>query len=107
VLLDYCMPGLSGAQFLRRANVPADTKVLLITAYADRQIINEMLSLGAKGYIVKPFDMWDLERHLAFHAPGTADSPTRAEPQHANLDRPVYPGHVLCHVAVAHQPEEN
>jgi len=61
------MPEHDGSWFMRNAEVPRDTKVLLVTAYANRDIINEMFRLGISGYVIKPFDGPELLRHLDFH----------------------------------------
>lgn len=68
VLADYKMPGKDGIWFMKNVKLPKKTKVLLSTAYANRQVINEMFALGASGYLIKPFDEEDLLRHLDFHA---------------------------------------
>jgi DNA-binding response OmpR family regulator len=68
VLADYKMPDKDGIWFMQNAKVPRDTKVLLITAYANRQVINRMFELGASGYIIKPFDETELLRNLDFHS---------------------------------------
>ncbi len=75
ILVDYRMPEHDGAWFLRNAKIPRKTKVLLTTAYANRQVINEMFKLGVSGYIVKPFDEEELLRNLAFHSRGSAPPP--------------------------------
>lgn len=68
ILVDYKMPGKDGVWFMRNADIPRETKVLLITAYVNRDVINEMFSLGASGYLIKPFDEEELMHHLSFHA---------------------------------------
>ena len=67
ILADYKMPDKDGMWFMQNATIPRETKVLLITAYADRQVINRMFDLGASGYIIKPFDEAELLRNLEFH----------------------------------------
>lgn len=56
VCLDLSMPLMNGMevlQILRRQN-PL-TKVLIVTASSSREFIHEAASLGAKGYILKPY----------------------------------------------------
>lgn len=67
ILVDYKMPERDGIWFLRNASVPNGTKVLLVTAYANRDIINEMFRLGISGYVIKPFDGPELLRHVDYH----------------------------------------
>ena len=67
LLVDYQMGGKTGVWFMENVNLPAQTKVLLITGSVDRDIITNMFDLGASGYIIKPFDEAELLRHLEFH----------------------------------------
>ena len=68
VLLDYRMPGKNGSWFMRHASLADKTKVLLLTAFANRQLIDEVMKLGASGYLVKPIDEDELLQHLEFHS---------------------------------------
>jgi len=67
-LVDYKMPEFTGIWFMKNANLPKKTKVLLITAFVNRKVISEMLHLGACGYIIKPFNENELKMHLSFHS---------------------------------------
>jgi DNA-binding response OmpR family regulator len=73
-LVDYKMPEFSGIWFMQNAKVPRATKVLLITAYVNREVITEMMKLGARGYLIKPFNENELKMHLSFHS--TSHVPT-------------------------------
>jgi len=68
VLLDYKMPDQDGIWFMSHAKIPAKTKVLLITAYVDRSVIEKMFELRACGYLIKPFDEEELLTHLSFYS---------------------------------------
>jgi len=68
ILVDYKMPGHDGVWFMENTDVGRRTRVLLMTAYVNRRVIDRMFSLGACGYIIKPFDDEALMRHLEFHA---------------------------------------
>jgi DNA-binding response OmpR family regulator len=68
ILVDYRMPEYNGTWFMDNAHLPRSTKVLLISSYSDKRIIDRMFALGASGYLIKPFDGHDLIRHLTFHA---------------------------------------
>jgi response regulator of citrate/malate metabolism len=61
---------------MSEANIPPTTKVLLITAYVQRKLVDTMFKLGACGYMMKPFDEDDLLRNLEFfhpsHSPAAA-----------------------------------
>lgn len=54
VVMDIAMPGLSGIDTTRRllAKHPA-IKVLALSTYLDRRIVQQILDVGALGYIVK------------------------------------------------------
>ena len=67
-LIDYKMPEFSGIWFMKNANIPRKTKVLLITAFVNREVITEIMRLGACGYLIKPFNENELKMHLAFHS---------------------------------------
>jgi len=54
VVMDVALPGQSGIETTRRllARHP-DIKVLALSTYLDRRIIQQMLDVGARGYITK------------------------------------------------------
>lgn len=54
VVMDVAMPGMSGIETTRRllARQP-EIKVLALSTYLDRRIIQQMLDVGASGYIAK------------------------------------------------------
>ena len=78
VLVDYIMPEFNGAWFLRNAKLPRSTKVLLITGYINRDAINEMFKLGARGYMIKPIQKDELAMHLEFHSGSKTEAITAA-----------------------------
>lgn len=56
VILDILMPDMNGLEALRRIReIDPDARVLMCTASEQSSHVQEALSLGAKGYIVKPF----------------------------------------------------
>lgn len=54
LITDISMPGISGVELTRwvKQNYP-DIKVLVLTMYNDREIVNEILMSEAEGYILK------------------------------------------------------
>ena len=70
VLVDYKMPVHDGVWFMENTKIPPATRVILITAYVNRDVIKKMFSLGVSGYLIKPFDEEELLRNLTFFAPG-------------------------------------
>jgi DNA-binding response OmpR family regulator len=67
-LVDYMMPENDGIWFMRHAKFPKKTRILLVTAFVNRQVIDEMFKLGACGYLIKPIDTKELSLHLDFHS---------------------------------------
>jgi two-component system, OmpR family, response regulator len=68
VLLDVMMPGMDGPSTLRRlrANgLPAEVRIVFLTAKAQAADLQRLRALGAAGVIAKPFDPLVLPRQLA------------------------------------------
>lgn len=58
VYLDIRMPGLNGLETLKRIKeIDPSVEVIMVTAVNDVQKASEAVKLGAKDYIVKPFDV--------------------------------------------------
>jgi CheY-like chemotaxis protein len=58
VLLDVFMPGMDGAETLRRiAVIEPPVPVIMITANTDPDVTSKLLRLGAVDYLPKPFDL--------------------------------------------------
>ena len=56
VILDILMPDMNGLEALKKIReIDPDARVLMCTASEQSSHVQEALSLGAKGYIVKPF----------------------------------------------------
>ena len=59
IILDWQMPGIDGNEVLKRLQADENTKqipVMMLTAKSEVSDVSESLMLGAKDYIVKPFD---------------------------------------------------
>jgi two-component system, response regulator, stage 0 sporulation protein F len=57
VMLDIKMPGLSGVEVLRKIKQDwPETEVVIMTAYADQDIAEESLNLGASEILLKPVE---------------------------------------------------
>ena len=57
VLLDIIMPKMDGVAVLDSLKkIKSDANVIMITAVGQEQTMEECKRLGAKGYIIKPFD---------------------------------------------------
>jgi len=58
VLLDITMPDMDGIQALRELlKVDPDAKVSMCSAMGQQGIVIEALKMGAKDFVVKPFDV--------------------------------------------------
>ena len=68
VLLDLRMPKYDGLWFMRNARIPPTTRVILMSGFAPRSVVQAILDLGACDYIEKPFSpdqlLETLERHV-------------------------------------------
>ncbi len=65
VLLDMMMPGIKGDEvFTELKKINPNVKVVIISGFADKDIIQEMLRKGCCGYIRKPFMLDELSRVL-------------------------------------------
>lgn len=61
ILLDMKIPGMDGLQILRSIRaMNNDTKVIMMTAYGELDVINETKTLGALMHFKKPFDINEL-----------------------------------------------
>lgn len=61
VIADVNMPGMSGPELHRQLTASAAViPVILITAYPDERVREQVLRAGAIGYLSKPFDDHDL-----------------------------------------------
>lgn len=63
ILLDMKIPGMDGLEILRNIRkMEVDTKVIMMTAYGELDLIQEAMEMGALAHFTKPFDIDEL-RH--------------------------------------------
>lgn len=61
VLLDMKIPGMDGLEILRRIKkIRPETKVIMMTAYGELDMIKEARETGALTHFTKPFDIDEL-----------------------------------------------
>ncbi|VWX58230.1 Histidine kinase [Burkholderiales bacterium 8X] len=83
VIVDYAMPGMNGAEVIRRAREWApDLPFILATGYADMVEVGRIL--GTRSILTKPFDIGSLLRAVA-----EATQPLRGEPVGGRQDLPA------------------
>jgi len=60
-LVDIRLNNMSGLDVCRRATeLSPDTKVIILTAYLDSNLVHQALQAGAKGYLLKDAEQMDL-----------------------------------------------
>lgn len=61
VILDMIMPRMGGREtFLQLKKINPAVKVLFSTGYSQNEKVNEIMSLGVRGFIQKPYQVNDL-----------------------------------------------
>ncbi|EJY56648.1 two-component system response regulator (stage 0 sporulation protein F) [Alicyclobacillus sacchari] len=63
ILLDMKIPGMDGLEILRNIRkLELDSKVIMMTAYGELDLIHEAMEMGAVAHFTKPFDIDELRR---------------------------------------------
>jgi response regulator NasT len=60
VLMDVKMPRLDGIQAARRLLAERPVPIVMVTAYSERELVEQAAEAGVFGYLVKPFREEDL-----------------------------------------------
>jgi DNA-binding NarL/FixJ family response regulator len=73
VLLDVRLPGMSGTELCRviTERYP-DTAVIILTTFTDEDLVARCIQAGARGFIVKDIERFDLKRSIRAVARGEA-----------------------------------
>jgi DNA-binding NarL/FixJ family response regulator len=65
VLLDARLPGVSGAEACRRlAETHPEAKVIVVSTFSDDALVDACIDAGAKGYVIKDIERFDLKRSI-------------------------------------------
>lgn len=65
ICLDVLMPGMDGIAVLRKIKEEhSETRVIIVSGQATSEVVKEALSLGAHGFVVKPFNADKLLRAI-------------------------------------------
>ncbi|MGQ0743801.1 MAG: ANTAR domain-containing response regulator [Acidimicrobiales bacterium] len=59
-ILDVKMPGMDGIAAAREISAERRAAVLVLTAFSQRDLVEQATAAGATGYLVKPFNKTDL-----------------------------------------------
>jgi two-component system, NarL family, response regulator DevR len=79
VLLDVRLPGVSGIEVCRIVTEQyPETAVIILTTFTEEQIIAQCIQAGAKGFILKDVERFDLKRAIRAVARGEAAIDTKA-----------------------------
>jgi two-component system, NarL family, response regulator DevR len=73
ILLDIRLPGVSGIEVCRTVTERyPETAVIILTTFTDETLIAECIQAGARGFIVKDIERFDLKRSIRAVARGEA-----------------------------------
>jgi DNA-binding NarL/FixJ family response regulator len=93
VLMDLQMPNVSGVEATKRLTSEApNAQVIVLSAYADKAMMNEALASGAKDFVDKDITLDEMVATILTVGAGGKPAPRRADLSHREL-------HVLAHVA--------
>lgn len=71
VLLDIKMPGMDGVEVCRRVRTQfPDTAVVALTTFMDEKFVRECIQAGARGYVLKDVERFQLKQILRTVASG-------------------------------------
>ena len=66
ITLDVIMGKISGLDALKQImEIDSEAKVIMISSMAQKPIVQEAVTCGAKGFIIKPFDEFDVKRAMS------------------------------------------
>jgi DNA-binding NarL/FixJ family response regulator len=78
VLLDVRLPGVSGIEVCRIVTEQyPETAVIILTTFTDENLIAQSIQAGARGFIVKDIERFDLKRAIRAVARGEAAIDTK------------------------------
>jgi len=65
VVLDMIMPGIGGVQtFDLLRSIDPNIRVIIATGFSDDDEVNDLMQLGCKGFLQKPFNIERLSHKL-------------------------------------------
>ncbi len=73
VLLDMKIPGMDGIEILKRLkSLDEHIQVMMMTAYGELDLIEEVMRLGALTHFTKPFDIEELREKVKSYLPSVS-----------------------------------
>ena len=79
ILLDVRLPGTSGIEVCRVVTERyPETAVIILTTFTDESLVEQCIKAGARGFIVKDIERFDLKRSIRAVARGEAAIDTKA-----------------------------
>lgn len=95
VLLDVRLPGMSGVEVCRTVTEKyPETAVIILTTFTDEHLVAQCIQAGARGFIIKDIERFDLKRSIRAVARGEAAiDPKAAVAVFAQLRRSPPPQH--------------
>ncbi len=79
ILLDVRLPGTSGIEVCRTVTERyPETAVIILTTFTDESLVAQCIQAGARGFIVKDIERFDLKRSIRAVARGEAAIDTKA-----------------------------
>jgi two-component system, NarL family, response regulator DevR len=79
ILLDIRLPGVSGIELCRIVTERyPETSVIILTTFSDENLVAQGIQAGARGFIVKDIERFDLKRAIRAVARGEAAIDTKA-----------------------------
>ena len=78
-LLDVRLPGISGVEVCRTVTESyPETAVIILTTFTDENLIAQCIQAGARGFIIKDIERFDLKRAIRAVARGEAAIDSKA-----------------------------
>ncbi|HEU5381915.1 MAG TPA: response regulator transcription factor [Ktedonobacteraceae bacterium] len=77
-LVDIRLPGMNGIELCRMVNTDyPETAVIILTTFTDENLVAQCIHAGARGFIVKDIERFDLKRSIRAVARGEAAIDTK------------------------------
>ena len=70
IVMDISMPGVSGIEAIRRVrSLVSNAQIVILSLHESKQLVENILEVGACGYVVKPESGFRPHRCLEFRPP--------------------------------------